>query len=68
MRVRILKLPPASKLEGLDMGPLKLRRGETRNLRSPIADVLIDWGYAEPVASPASAVRPTRKRARDRHR
>jgi len=68
MRVRILKLPPASKLEGLDMGPLKLRRGETRNLRSPIADVLIDWGYAEPVARPASAVRPTRKRARDRHR
>jgi hypothetical protein len=67
MRVRILKVPPASKLEGMDLGPLKLRRGETRNLRNPVADVLIDWGYAEPLEG-APAVRPARKRARDRKR
>ena len=47
MRVRIKKVPPASVLEGLDLRPLKLRLDETRDLRSPIADVLIAWGYAE---------------------
>jgi len=47
MLVRIVKVPPSSMLEGLDLRPLKLRRNETRNLKSPIADVLIAWGYAE---------------------
>ncbi len=44
-------------LEGLDLRPLKLRAAETRNLRSPVADVLIAWGYAEPVNGSA---RPTK--------
>jgi len=57
MRVRIVKVPPASRLEGLDLRPFKLRSGETRNLRSPVADVLVDWGYAEPVLA---AARPTK--------
>ncbi len=58
MRVRIVKIPPASMLEGLDLRPLKLRAAETRNLRSPVADVLIAWGYAEPVNGSA---RPTKR-------
>ena len=66
MRVRILKVPPAPQLEGVEMGALKLRRGETRSLRTPIAAVLIAWGYAEAVETAGSAVRPARKRARDR--
>jgi hypothetical protein len=49
MRVRIVKIPPASRLEGFDLRPFKLRSGETRNLRSPVADVLVAWGYAERV-------------------
>ena len=56
MLVRIVKVPPSSMLEGLDLRPLKLRRDETRNLKSPIAEVLIEWGYAD------KAVRPPRPR------
>ena len=65
MRVRIIKVPPASRLEGLDLRPFKLQRGETRSLKSPVVDVLIDWGYARPITT---AARPGRKHARDRKR
>jgi len=58
MLVRIVKVPPSSMLEGLDLRPLKLRRGETRNLKTPIADVLISWGYA---AKAVRAARPIKK-------
>lgn len=58
MRVRIVKVPPASVLEGFDLRPLKLQRDETRNLRGPLADVLVEWGYARKVAR---AVRPGKK-------
>ena len=34
-------------LEGLDLRPYRLRRGEFRELPRPVADVLLDWGYAE---------------------
>jgi hypothetical protein len=59
MRVRIVKVPPASVLEGLDLRPYQLKPAETRNLRSPVADILIAWGYAVPVLRPARA-RPTK--------
>jgi hypothetical protein len=65
MRVRIVKVPPAVRLEGLDLRPFKLRSGEMRNLRSPVADVLVDWGYAEPVpaaARPDKSARESRKK------
>ena len=58
MLVRIVKVPPSSMLEGLDLRPLKLRRDETRNLKSPIADVLIEWGYAKKAVR---RVRPIKK-------
>ena len=64
MRVRIVKVPPASMLEGLDLRPLKLRATETRNLGRPVADVLVAWGYAVPVRRPARLVKkagPRRK-------
>jgi hypothetical protein len=51
-------------LEGLDLRPFKLSVGETRELRSPIADILVAWGYARPArAKPARArpARPTKK-------
>ena len=46
MRVRILKVPPASKLEGLELSSYDLRPDETRELKTPVAEVLIAWGYA----------------------
>jgi len=58
MRVRIVKVPPAFMLEGLDLRPFKLRPDETRNLRSPVAEILVAWGYAKPVLR---AARPTKK-------
>jgi hypothetical protein len=60
MRVRIVKVPPAFVLEGLDLRPYKLRPAETRSLRGPVADILVAWGYAEPVRPPARP-RPTKK-------
>jgi hypothetical protein len=60
MRVRIVKIPPASRLEGFDLRPLKLRSGETRTLRGAVADVLVAWGYAEPVLSAARPDKITR--------
>ena len=60
MRVRIVKVPPAYVLEGLDLRPYRLKPAETRNLRSPVADILVAWGYAEPVLPPARR-RPTKK-------
>ena len=49
-------------LEGLDLRPLKLRPDETRDLRSPIADVLIEWGYAERAAGRSRPIKKTRLR------
>jgi hypothetical protein len=59
MRVRIVKVPPASVLEGLDLRPFRLKPAETRNLRSPVANILVAWGYAQPIARRARA-RPTK--------
>ena len=64
MRVRIVKVPPASVLEGLDLRPYKLRAPETRDLIRPIADVLIAWGYAERVASRDGHTRKGRRTPR----
>jgi hypothetical protein len=50
MLVRIVKVPPARFLEGLDLDPYKLRRLEIRELARPVADVLVAWEYAEPFA------------------
>jgi hypothetical protein len=47
MLVRIVKVPPAGILEGLDLRPYKLRRSEIRELARPVADVLVAWEYAE---------------------
>jgi hypothetical protein len=59
MRVRIVKVPPVSVLEGLDLRPYRLKPAETRNLRSPVANILVAWGYAQPVVRRARA-RPTK--------
>ena len=65
MRVRIVKAPQALVLEGWDLRSLKLRPEETRNLKSPIANVLVAWGYAEKLQSRA---RPTKKRRAGRRK
>ena len=46
MLVCIVKIPPASVLEGFDLRPFRLRRDEIRELPRPVADVLVEWGYA----------------------
>jgi hypothetical protein len=50
MLVCIDKIPPASALEGFDLRPFRLRRSEIRELPRPVADILIEWGYASPCA------------------
>jgi hypothetical protein len=70
MLVRIVKVPPAGILEGLDLRPYKLRRSEIRELARPVADVLMAWDYAEPFADrrrPGNPRVPPKKRA-DRNR
>jgi len=47
MLVCIVKIPPSRMLEGIDLRPYRLRRSEIRELPRPLADVLIEWGYAE---------------------
>ena len=47
MLVCIVKIPPASALEGFDLRPFRLRRSEIRELPRPVADVLVEWGYAK---------------------
>ena len=47
MLVRIVKVPPARFLEGVDLGPYHLRRSEIRELARPVVDVLLAWEYAE---------------------
>jgi hypothetical protein len=69
MRVRIIKVPPASVLEGLDLRPLRLKLGETRELKDPIAGILVAWGYARAAGAVssrtvASRVKPARVQAR----
>ena len=66
MLVRIVKVPPARFLEGLDLDPFNLRRSEIRELARPVADVLLDWEYAEPFADrrrPGNPRIPPKKRA-----
>ena len=58
MNVRIKRVPPASVLEGLDLRPYGLKVGETRDLKDPVAGILVAWGYASPAHAP---VRPTKK-------
>jgi len=60
MRVRIVKVPPASVLEGFDLRPLNLQRDETRNLRGPLAGVLVEWGYARRVLRIARPIKRPR--------
>ncbi len=66
MRVRIVKVPPASILEGLDLRPYQLRAAQTRELARPVADVLVAWGYAERVTTRGvqarQSPRPPRKK------
>jgi hypothetical protein len=50
MLISIVKIPPATMLEGLDLRPYRLRHDEVRELPRPVANVLLAWGYAEPCA------------------
>lgn len=65
MLVRIVKVPPARFLEGVDLDPYHLRRSEIRELARPVADVLLAWEYAQPFADrrrPGSLRIPPKKR------
>ena len=60
MRVRILKVPPASKLEGLDLSTYDLQLDQTRELKTPVAETLIEWGYACRVVTLARPIKKKR--------
>ena len=47
MKVRILRVPPARILEGIDLGPFRFEQGHTYKLESRVARVLVMWDYAE---------------------
>jgi hypothetical protein len=61
MKVRILRVPPARILEGVDLGPFQFERGHTYELESDVARVLVVWDYAERIGehdpSPTPATR-----------
>lgn len=40
-------MPPSELLEGFDLRPYQFREGQTYEVTSRVANVLIVWGYAE---------------------
>ena len=47
MKVRIVRVPPARLLEGVDLGPFQFEKGHAYELDSRVARVLVVWEYAE---------------------
>jgi hypothetical protein len=47
-RIRIAKIPPSIFLEGVDLRPYDFQPSRTYDVPRYVAEVLIDWGYAEP--------------------
>jgi hypothetical protein len=47
MKVRIVRVPPARLLEGVDLGPFQFEKGRAYELDSRVARVLVVWEYAE---------------------
>ena len=47
MKIRILRVPPARNLEGVDLGPFQFEKGRAYELDSRVARVLVVWEYAE---------------------
>jgi len=47
VKVRILRIPPARTLEGVDLASFHFEQGHTYELDSRVARVLVVWDYAE---------------------
>jgi len=60
MKVRVLRVPPSRALEGIDLRPYKLQKGNVYELEPQVAKVLIVWKYAEPVSGPGGRTKPKR--------
>jgi hypothetical protein len=59
MRIRILKLPPTNeRLEGFDVSRCDFIKGESVDVPTRLAEVLLLWNYAAP---------ERRREARERH-
>jgi hypothetical protein len=46
-RVRIRRVPPTGKLEGIDLTAYAFKNGMIYDVRPEVATVLLVWGYAE---------------------
>src|SRR5262245_8269720 len=58
MKVRVLRVPPSRALEGIDLRPYKLQKGNVYELEPQVAQVLIMWKYAEPVSGARGRKKP----------
>ena len=47
MKVRIERVPPTDVLEGIDVRPNQLRKGQVYELERRVGKVLVVWGYAQ---------------------
>ena len=47
MKVRIERVPPTDVLEGIDLRPYQLRKGQVYELERRVGKVLVVWGYAQ---------------------
>ena len=58
VKVRVLRVPPSRALEGIDLRPYRLQKGNVYELDPQVAQVLIVWKYAEPVNRPRGRKKP----------
>jgi hypothetical protein len=61
MKVRIERVPPTDVLEGIDLRPYQLRKGQVYELERRVGKVLVVWGYARERAAAEG-------KKRDKHR
>ncbi len=52
MKIRILRVPPARTLEGIDLGSFQFEPGQIYELDARVARVLVVWDYAERIGEP----------------
>ena len=54
MKIRILRVPPARTLEGVDLGLYQFEQGRTYDVEPRVAKVLVVWDYAERIGEEVS--------------
>jgi hypothetical protein len=61
VRVRICKVPPTERLEGIDLRRYAFREGETYEVGRRLGELLVAWGYAAEEAGRANTDRTADK-------